>query len=107
MTSRLSPAADPFDAARHDPRDPDLLLGARSWSRRWLFPVARPLVMLFFCLVKVLRAVSPNHPNLNGLLHRTIHWGLRTFATPEANTVILRHFHVGSELTAFVRVNSG
>ena len=119
--------ADPFDPRGYNPADPDpwlalyldhslpidedakraLLLGARSWSRRWLFPVARPVVMLFFCLVKVLRAVSPNHPNLNGLLHRTIHWGLRTFATPEANTVILRHFHVGSELTAFVRMNSG
>lgn len=118
---------DPFDPARFDPTDPDpwmalyldrslpidegakrdLLLGARSWSRRWLFPVARPLVFLFFGLVKVLRAISPRHPNLNGLLHRTIHWGLRTFATPEANRVILRHFHVGSELTAFVRENSG
>lgn len=118
---------DPFDPARFDPRDPDpwmalyldhslpiddgakraLLLGARSWSRRWLFPVARPLVLLFFCLVKVMRAISPKHPNLNGLLHKTIHWGLRTFATPEANAVILRHFHVGSELTAFVRENSG
>src|SRR5690606_28144540 len=106
---------DPFDPARFDPKDPDpwmalyldhslpiddgakraLLLGARSWSRRWLFPVARPLVLLFFCLVKVMRAISPKHPNLNGLLHRTIHWGLRTFATPEANAVILRHFHVG------------
>ena len=124
---RVPPDSDPFDPARFDPKDPDpwmalyldhslpiddgakraLLMGARSWSRRWLFPVARPLVLLFFCLVKVLRAISPKHPNLNGLLHRTIHWGLRTFATPEANTVILRHFHVGSELTAFVRENSG
>jgi hypothetical protein len=124
---KLKPGEDPFDPARFDPKDPDpwmalyldhslpiddgakraLLLGARSWSRRWLFPVARPLVLLFFCLVKVLRAISPKHPNLNGLLHKTIHWGLRTFATPEANTVILRHFHVGSELTAFVRENSG
>ena len=54
---------DPFDADRFDPRDPDpwlalaldqsipiddgakraLLMGSRSWSRRWLFPVARPL----------------------------------------------------------------
>ena len=74
---------------------------------RWLFPVARPLVFLFFCLVKVLRVISPKYPNLNGLLHKTIHWGLRTFATPEANRVILRHFHVGSELTAFVRENAG
>jgi len=121
------PGEDPFDPARFDPKDPDpwmalyldhslpiddgakrdLLLGARSRSRRWLFPVARPLVFLFFCLVKVLRVISPKYPNLNGLLHKTIHWGLRTFVTPEGNRVILRHFHVGSELTAFVRENAG
>ena len=121
------PHEDPFDPARFDPKDPDpwmalyldhslpiddgakrdLLLGARSRSRRWLFPVARPLVFLFFCLVKVLRVISPKYPNLNGLLHKTIHWGLRTFVTPEGNRVILRHFHLGSELTAFVRENAG
>lgn len=118
---------DPFATMVHDPRDPDpwlalyldqslpidpdakrcLLVGARSWSRRWLFPVSRPLVILFFCVVKVLRALSPRHPNLNGLLHKTIHWGLRTFGTPETNTLILRHFHVGTELLAFMRINAG
>ena len=120
-------AYDPFATMAHDPRDPDpwlalyldqslpidpeakrcLLVGARSWSRRWLFPVSRPLVILFFCVVKVLRAISPGFPNLNGLLHKTIHWGLRTFGTPETNTLILRHFHVGTELLAFMRVNAG
>ncbi|WP_269514690.1 DUF6999 family protein [Brevundimonas subvibrioides] len=119
--------ADPFDARRYDANDPDpwlalyldhslpidpqakraLLLGARSWSRRWLFPVSRPVVFLFFCVVKVLRAISPRYPNLNGLLHRSIHWGLRIFGSPECNTLILRHFHVGTELLAFLKANSG
>ena len=119
--------ADPFDPAGFDPQDPDpwlalyldhslpiddqakrcLLLGARSWSRRWLFPVSRPLVILFFMVIKVLRAISPRHPNLNGLLHKSIHWGLRTFGSPETNTLILRHFHVGTELLAFMKGNAG
>lgn len=119
--------SDPFDPAGFDPRDPDpwlalyldhslpiddgakrcLLLGARSWSRRWLFPVSRPLVIAFFMVVKVLRAISPRHPNLNGLLHRSIHWGLRTFGSPATNTLILRHFHVGTELLAFMKGNAG
>lgn len=118
---------DPFDTRRYDAHDPDpwlalyldhslpidpqakraLLLGARSWSRRWLFPVSRPLVFLFFCVVKVLRAISPRYPNLNGLLHRSIHLGLRTFGSPECNTLILRHFHVGTELLAFLKANAG
>jgi len=119
--------SDPFDPRRYDSRDPDpwlalyldhslpidpqakraLLMGARSWSRRWLFPVSRPLLFLFFGLVKVLRAISPRYPNLNGLLHRSIHWGLRTFGSPECNTLILRHFHVGTELLAFIKANAG
>jgi hypothetical protein len=118
---------DPFDPRRYDAGDPDpwlalyldhslpidpqakraLLLGARSWSRRWLFPVSRPLVFLFFGLVKVLRAISPRYPNLNGLLHKSIHWGLRVFGSPECNTLILRHFHVGTELLAFMKANAG
>jgi len=118
---------DPFDARRYDVNDPDpwlalyldhslpidpqakraLLLGARSWSRRWLFPVSRPVVFLFFCIVKVLRAISPRYPNLNGLLHKSIHWGLRTFGSPECNTLILRHFHVGTELLNFMKANAG
>jgi hypothetical protein len=120
--------SDPaFDLATYDPRDPDpwlalyldsslpiapeaktaLLKGNRSWSRRWLFPVVRPGVFAFFLLVKLLRGISPHHPNLNGTLHRLIHWGLRSFCTPEANTLILRHFHIGTELLAFIKANAG
>jgi hypothetical protein len=116
-----------FDLANYDPSNPDpwlalyldqglpiapvaklaLLKGNRSWSRRWLFPIIRPSVFVFFILVKILRGLSPHHPNLNGALHRLIHWGLRTFCTPEANTLILRHFHVGTELLAFIKANAG
>ncbi|HEY0650047.1 DUF6999 family protein [Phenylobacterium sp.] len=116
-----------FDLADYDPRDPDpwlalyldnslpidpgakmaLLRGNRSWSRRWMFPVVRPAVFAFFLLVKILRGLSPHHPNLNGLLHRLIHWGLKVFCTPDANTLILRHFHIGTELLAFIKANAG
>jgi hypothetical protein len=83
------------------------LMGSRSWSRRWLFPVARPLIFAFFLLVKLLRVISPRWPNLNGTLHRSIHWGLKTFATPEANSLIVRHFHIGNEILGFIRANAG
>lgn len=116
-----------FDLAGYDPRDPDpwlalyldqslpiapeaktaLLMGNRSWSRRWMFNIIRPAVFLFFLLVKIVRGISPHHPNLTGFLHRLIHWGLRTFCTPEANTLILRHFHIGTELLGFIKANAG
>ena len=120
--------SDPaFDLSRYDPKDPDpwlalyldqgmpiapeakvaLLKGNRSWSRRWMFPIVRPAIFAFFILVKIARGVSPHHPNLNVALHRLIHWGLRTFATPDANRLILRHFHIGTELLAFIKANAG
>jgi hypothetical protein len=113
--------------AHYDPEDPDpwlalaldqslpidpeakaaLLRGAASWSRRWMFNVIKPLVFVFFVGVKIVRGLSPRFPNLNGALHRTIHWGLRLFGSPDANFLILRHFHVGTELLAFIKANAG
>ena len=85
-----------FDLSRFDPKDPDpwlalyldqslpidegakqaLLIGNRSISRRWLFPIARPLIFVFFIFVKIVRGLSPRRPNLNVALHRLIYWGL-------------------------------
>ncbi|MBY0565063.1 MAG: hypothetical protein K2P58_12855 [Hyphomonadaceae bacterium] len=116
-----------LDPARYDPKDPDpwlalaldqslpidpeakaaLLRGSASWSRRWMFNIIRPFVFVWFVLVKILRGISPRFPNLNGLLHRTIHWGLRSFGSPDANFLILRHFHIGTELLAFMKANAG
>lgn len=116
-----------FHPARFDPSDPDpwlalyldqslpidegaklaLLMGNRSVSRRWLFPILRPFVFAVFLVIKVVRGVSPRAPNLNRTLHRLIHWGLRTFASPEANLLILRHFHIGTEILAFIKANGG
>jgi len=116
-----------FDVTRFDPKDPDpwlalyldqslpidptakqaLLIGNRSISRRWLFPIARPLIFAFFIVVKILRGLSPRRPNMNVTLHRLIYWGLKTFCSPEANTLILRHFTLATELLAFIKANAG
>jgi hypothetical protein len=116
-----------FDLARFNPKDPDpwlalyldqslpidesakeaLLVGNRSISRRWLFPISRPLIFAFFIVVKILRGLSPRRPNMNMALHRLIHWGLKNFASPEANMLILRHFTLATELLAFIKANAG
>ncbi len=105
---------DPWLALALDqslPIDPDakaaLLRGSASWSRRWMFNIVRPFVFVFFLLVKILRGVSPHVPNLNGFLHKSIRWGLTIFGSREANFLILRHFHVGTELLAFIKANAG
>jgi hypothetical protein len=118
---------DPFDLANFDRLDPDpwlalyldqslpiddgakraLLTGNRSFSRAWLFPVLRPLFFAQLVVAKIARWISPHFPSLNGFLHRLIHWGLKTFASPEANLLIVRHFHIGTEILAFIKANAG
>jgi hypothetical protein len=116
-----------FDLAQFNPKDPDpglalyldqslpidesakqaLLVGNRSISRRWLFPISRPVIFVLFIVVKILRGLSPQRPNMNVALHRLIHWGLKNFASPEANMLILRHFTLATELLAFIKANAG
>lgn len=127
MTARARASAAPFDAADFNPLDPDpwlalwldqslpiadeaktaLLMGNRSWSRRWMFNIVRPFIFVFFLFVKILRGISPHWPNLNGFLHKSIRWGLQIFASPQANTLIVRHFHIGTELLGFIKANAG
>lgn len=122
-----APLQHGFTLDDYDPRDPDpwlalyldqslpiadaakaaLARGNRSVSRRWLLPIARPLVFVLFVVVKILRLFFPHHPNWNDALHRLIHWGLRTFGSPDANLLILRHFNIGTELLAFIKANAG
>ena len=115
-------AAEPFDRADPDPwlalrldqslpiddeAKAALVRGNASYSRAFLLPAIRPLVFVFFCFVHLFRRVFLTWPNANGPLHKTIHWGLRTFCTPDANRLILRHFHIGTELLAFIKANAG
>jgi hypothetical protein len=114
-------------AAAHDPRDPDpwlaleldgslpidddakaaLVRGNASYSRLYLAPFLKPFVLVFFAFVHLLRRPFAAWPSFPGALHASIVWGLKTFATPEANRLILRHFHIGTEIIAFIRANAG
>ena len=114
-------------AAAHDPRDPDpwlaleldqslpideeakasLVRGNASYSRMYLAPFLKPFVLVFFALVHLLRRPFAAWPSFPGALHASIVWGLKTFATPDANRLILRHFQIGTEIIAFIRANAG
>lgn len=124
MTRRLGQS---FDIRSHDRTDPDpwlalwmdkslpieplakaaLIRGNASYCRSFLLPALRPLLMVFMVLVHLIRRVFVHWPNFNGGLHRFIHWGLKAFASPDTNLLILRHFHIGTELLAFIRANAG
>ena len=83
-----------------------LLDSASSPSRQFMLPLLRPMAKCTILLLQVLKVLVPNRFTSSRVLHRTIYWGLKWFVRPEANWLILRHFHIGSELLAFVAANT-
>lgn len=114
-----------YEKAPYDPNDPNpwlalyldmslplsdevkaaLLANAGSKSRQFMLPLIRPMAKLSMMLIQILKIFVPNWFTSSRILHRTIFWGLRTFVRPDANYLILRHFHLGSEILQFVANN--
>ena len=104
---------DPWAALLADrsvPIDPEakalLIASQRSRSRQFLLPFVRPLARLSIIIVQVLRTFTPKSPDAPLLLHRLMAWGMTRFVRPEANLLILRHFHLGAEILAFIADNA-
>ncbi len=114
-----------FDSTGYDRADPDpwlalyldasnpiadaakraMLRTQQSWSRQFLLPVVRPLARAAIVVIQLLKIVIPNRCTSSRLLHRLLAWGLRTWVSPEANYLILRHFNLGSQILAFLAAN--
>ena len=119
-------AVHKLQSVKHNPRDPNpwlalyldtsvplnenakanLLMDVASHSREFFYPLARPFCRLAICVFKVLKTFVPNSISSAWLLHNSIYWGLRWFVSPYANFLIMRHFHIGSELLQFVATNT-
>jgi hypothetical protein len=82
------------------------LTDSSSKSRQFLLPFVRPLARTFIILLQVVKVFVPRNWSHSGLLHRFLAWGLQHFVSPEANWLILRHFHLGSQVLAFIGANS-
>ena len=122
----MSPTPDIL-AAAHDPRDPNPWLAnyldqstplddavKRAWladsasaSRQYLLPLIRPLARTCIVLIQLLKIVLPRKWAASLLLHRILAWGMSRCLSPEANWLVMRHFHLGSQILAFIAANSG
>jgi hypothetical protein len=110
----------------HDPRDPNPWLAlyldqstplpdhvktawlddSASSSRQFLLPFMRPFARLLIILIQVIKVILPKRWSASLMLHRLLVWGLNRFVSKEANWLILRHFHIGSQIIAFVAANA-
>ncbi len=115
-----------FEETEHDPADPNpwlalyldkslplsrevkgaLLRNGSSKSRQFLLPLVRPLARLAIAMIQVIKVVVPKRFTSSPLLHELIYRGLKRCVLPEANMLILRHFHIGSEILEFIAKNT-
>lgn len=82
------------------------LADSSSASRQYLLPFVRPLARTFIILFQICKVFVPRNWSHSRLLHRFLAWGLKRFVSPEANWLILRHFHLGSQVLTFIGRNS-
>ncbi|WP_202391614.1 DUF6999 family protein [Pontixanthobacter luteolus] len=104
---------DPWAALAMDrslPFDPEakaaLLRDQRSPSRQFLLPFVRPLARTTIVLAQIFKSVFPRFPHAPRFLHWMIAKGMKHFLTPDANRLILRHFHLGSQVLRFIADNT-
>lgn len=122
MATNLKEVTDP---TTHDTRDPNpwlamyldssipmndkakqaLVSDNNSRSGRWIMPliIVSSKITMFF--VHIFKFFFPKILNSSKILHRILSWGLRKWVSPEANLLIFRHFHAGSEIVEFIAKN--
>lgn len=75
-------------------------------SRQFMLPILRPFARFWIVVAQLVHTVTPRWPHAPRLLHRSISIGMRRFLTPDANMLILRHFHLGSQILRFIADNA-
>ena len=110
---------------KHDPNDPNpwlamyldtsipinnktkqaLMRDNDSKSARYLRPILQLISKITMFFIHIFKFFFPKLFNSSKVLHRILAWGLKNFVSPDANLLIFRHFHVGSEILEFIVKN--
>ena len=114
-----------LDITKHDSRDPNpwlamyldssipinektkqaLMRDNNSKSARYLMPFVQLWSKITMFFIHIFKFIFPKLFNSSKILHRMLAWGLKTWVSPDANLLIFRHFHVGSDILAFIVAN--
>jgi hypothetical protein len=116
---------DFLNIEKHDSRDPNpwlamyldnsipfnkdtkeaLMRDNNSRSTKYLLPFISLWSKVTMFFIHVLKFFFPKLIDSSRTLHRILAWGLKQFVSPDANLLIFRHFHVGSEILQFIAKN--
>lgn len=114
-----------MDISTHDDRDPNpwlalllddsipinqttkvaLMRDNASKSVRYFMPVIQLFSKITMFFIHIFKFFFPKLINSSKFLHRILAWGLKRFVSPDANLLIFRHFHVGTEILQFIEGN--
>lgn len=78
---------------------------SKSFTRQFVLPMLRPFLRLSIGLIQFYKFFFPNFGTSSRVLHHVIVWGLKTFVSPEGNFLLLRHFHLGTQILDFLKDN--
>lgn len=76
-----------------------------SNSTKYLLPIISLWSKITMFFIHVFKFFFPKLINSSKVLHRILAWGLKHFVNPDANLLIFRHFHVGTEILQFIAGN--
>lgn len=116
---------DQLNVKYHDSRDPNpwlamyldssipinertkqaLMRDNSCWSTRYLLPFIQLWSRITMFFIHIFKFFFPKLINSSRVLHRILAWGLKRFVSPDANLLIFRHFHSGSEILQFIAGN--
>jgi len=114
-----------FDIKNHDIRDPNpwlamyldssipinsttkraLMRDNSSKSTRYLLPFIALWSKVTMFFIHLFKFFFPKLFDSSKALHKILAWGLKNFVSPDANLLIFRHFHAGSEILEFIALN--
>ncbi|MFC3114296.1 DUF6999 family protein [Cellvibrio fontiphilus] len=82
------------------------LTDSASPSRQFLLPFVRPIARTLIVLIQIFKVVVPRKWAASKFLHWILAAGLKYCVRPEANWLVLRHFHMGAQILEFIAANS-
>jgi len=82
-----------------------LMKDNNSRSVTYLLPLIQIWSKITMIFIHIFKYFFPKLINSSKFLHWVLSWGLKYFVSPNANLLIFRHFHVGSEILQFISKN--
>jgi hypothetical protein len=78
----------------------------RSWSRQWIYPIARPVSLTLVWLIRVAKRFAPQRLSAHATMDRLCVWFLRRCVSPIAGELLIRHFLIETNLLNFIVRNA-